>query len=142
MIGNTEIGTIGIVHPVVGKKIDKKASIVFAEIDMSEFTEAENAAIVYEEPSKFPPIDYDLSLEIPSGVFYSNLEESWKNEGGAILKNTKIVDTYDTETVHSITVRFEFSSNERTLSSNEVQEIIDKVIANLEKLGVKLRNAV
>ena len=141
MIGDTEIGTIGIVHPVVGKKIDKKASIVFAEIDMSEFTEAENAAIVYEEPSKFPPIDYDISLEIPSGVFYSDLSESWKNEGGAILKNTKIVDTYDTETVHSITVRFEFSSNERTLSSNEVQEIIDKVIANLEKLGVKLRNA-
>lgn len=141
MIGNTEIGTIGIVHPVVGKKIDKKAGIVFAEIDMSEFTQAENAAIVYEEPSKFPPIDYDISLEIPSGVFYSDLEESWKNEGGAILKNTKIVDTYDTETVHSITVRFEFSSNERTLSSNEVQEIIDKVIANLEKLGVKLRNA-
>ena len=141
MIGNREIGTIGIVHPVVGKKIDKKACIVFAEIDMSEFTEAENAAIVYEEPSKFPPIDYDISLEIPSGVFYSDLAESWKNEGGAILKNTRIVDTYDTDTVHSITVRFEFSSNERTLSSNEVQEIIDKVIANLEKLGVKLRNA-
>ena len=141
MIGEKEIGTIGIVHPVVGKKIDKKASIVFAEIDMSEFTNAENAAIVYEEPSKFPPIDYDLSLEIPSGVFYSDLAQSWKNEGGAILKNTKIVDTYDTATVHSITVRFEFSSNERTLSSNEVQEIIDKVIANLEKLGVKLRNA-
>ena len=141
MIGDKEIGTIGIVHPVVGKKIDKKASIVFAELDMSEFTQAENAAIVYEEPSKFPPIDYDLSLEIPSGVFYSDLSESWKNEGGAILKNTKIVDTYDTETVHSITVRFEFSSSERTLSSNEVQEIIDKVIANLERLGVKLRNA-
>ncbi|MGN0502723.1 MAG: phenylalanine--tRNA ligase subunit beta [Ruminococcus sp.] len=141
MIGDKEIGTIGVVHPVVGKKIDKKASIVFAEIDMSEFTNAENAAIVYEEPSKFPPIDYDISLEIPSGVFYADLAESWKNEGCAILKNTKIVDTYDTETVHSITVRFEFSSNERTLSSNEVQEIIDKVIANLEKLGVKLRNA-
>lgn len=141
MIGDREIGTIGIVHPVVGKKIDKKAGIVFAEIDMSEFTEAENAAIIYEEPSKFPPIDYDISLEIPSGVFYSDLAESWENEGCAILKNTKIVDTYDTDTVHSITVRFEFSSNERTLSSNEVQEIIDKVIANLEKLGVKLRNA-
>ena len=141
MIGEKEIGTIGVVHPVVGKKIDKKASIVFAEIDMSEFTQAENAAIVYEEPSKFPPIDYDLSLEIPSGVFYADLAESWKDEGGVILKYTKIVDTYDTENVHSITVRFEFSSNERTLSSNEVQEIIDKVIANLEKLGVKLRNA-
>ncbi len=28
------IGKIGIVHPVVGKKLDKKAAIVFAEVDM------------------------------------------------------------------------------------------------------------
>ena len=140
MIDGAEIGTIGIVHPVVGKKIDKKASIVFAEVDMNTFTEAEKSAIVYEEPSKFPPIDYDISLEIPSGIFYSNLMECWKNEGTEILRNTKIVDTYDTETVHSITVRFEFSSNERTLSSAEVQEIMDKIIANLEKIGVNLRN--
>ncbi len=141
MIDGREIGTIGIVHPTVGKRIDKKASIVFAEIDMSEFTEAENGAISYEEPSKFPPIDYDISLDMPEGVFYDSLAQCWKNEGGAILKNTKIVDTYDTDEVHSITVRFEFSSTERTLSSAEVQEIMDKVIANLEKLGVKLRNA-
>ena len=140
MIDGAEIGTIGIVHPVVGKKIDKKASIVFAEVDMNTCTEAEKSAIVYEEPSKFPPIDYDISLEIPSGIFYSNLMECWKNEGTEILRNTKIVDTYDTETVHSITVRFEFSSNERTLSSAEVQEIMDKIIANLEKIGVNLRN--
>ena len=140
MIDGAEIGTIGIVHPVVGKKIDKKANIVFAEVDMNAFTDAEKSAIVYEEPSKFPPIDYDISLEIPSDIFYSDLMECWKNEGTEILRNTRIVDTYDTETVHSITVRFEFSSNERTLSSAEVQEIMDKIISNLEKIGVNLRN--
>ncbi len=141
IIDDAQIGTIGIVHPVVGKKIDKKASIVFAEIDMNVFTDAEKSAIVYEEPSKFPPMDYDISLEIPSGIFYSNLMECWKNEGGEILRSTRIVDTYDTETVHSITVRFQFSSNERTLSSTEVQEIMDKIIANLQKIGVNLRNS-
>lgn len=141
LIGGTEIGKIGIVHPVVGKKIDKKASIVFAEIDVEKFTQAQNNAIVYEEPSKFPTIDYDLSLEIPSGVFYEKLSECWNNLGGEILKNTKIVDTYDTESVHSITVRFEFSSNERTLSSGEVQKVIDSILARLQTLGIKLRNA-
>lgn len=139
-VGDKEIGTIGIVHPVVGKKIDKKANIVFVEIDVTDFSASEAVAIKYEEPSKFPPIDYDLSLEIPTGVLYDNLKECWVGLGTDILKNSKIVDTYDTETVHSITVRFEFSSNERTLSSAEVQEIMDKVIANLDKIGVKLRS--
>lgn len=139
LLDGKEIGTIGIVHPVVGKNIDKKANVVFAEIDMNEFASSNNASIAYEEPSKFPPIDYDISLEIPNGVFYSNLSECWKNEGGEILKNTKIVDTYDTDTIHSITIRFEFSSNERTLSSAEVQKIMDKVIENLKNIGINLR---
>lgn len=139
MLDGKKIGTIGIVHPEVGKKIDKKAGIVFAEVDVNAFSEAKDAGIVYEEPSKFPPIDYDLSLEIPEGTFFDKLTSCWTNEGGNILKNTKIVDTYDTDTVHSITVRFEFSSSERTLSSNEVQAIMDKVIANLNNIGVKLR---
>ncbi len=139
ILDGKEIGRIGIVHPVVGRKIDKKANIVFAEIDVNAFANSKDNGITYEEPSKFPPIDYDLSLELPKGVFYDKLTSCWADEGKEILKNTKIVDTYDTETVHSITIRFEFSSNERTLSSAEVQEIMDRVISNLSSIGVNLR---
>lgn len=139
VLDGTEIGTIGIVHPVISKKIDKKAAIVFAEIDINKFAEVENASISYNEPSKFPVMTYDLSLEIPEGKFFKDLAECWKNEGKEILKGTRIVDTYDTEFIHSMTIRFDFASNERTLSSSEVQEIMDKVIENLAGIGVKLR---
>lgn len=139
LLDGKEIGTIGIAHPTVSKKIDKKASIVFAEIDVNEFSFTDAAAIMYDEPSKFPPMDYDISIEVPDGVFYATLSECWKSVNSDILKNTKIVDTYDTDTVHSITIRFEFSSSERTLSSNEVQSVMDSVIANLADAGVKLR---
>ena len=71
-------------------------------------------------------------------MFFENLKSCWEN-AGEILKNTKIVDTYDSETVHSITVRFEFSSSERTLSSAEVQQIMDGIISKLSDIGVKLR---
>ena len=133
------IGKIGIVHPVVSKKIDKKGNVVFAEIDIQKFAKSENAGISYSEPSKFPPMTYDLSLELKSGTFFSKLAKCWEGLGENILKDTKIVDTYDTDTIHSITIRFEFSSNERTLSSDEVQNIMDKVIDNLKNIGVNLR---
>ena len=139
ILDGREIGTLGIVHPTVQKKIDKKSAIVFAELDMNAFAEAENASICYEEPSKFPPMDYDISVIVPAGVFFSDLKKCWENEGRGILRNTKIVDTYDTELFHSITVRFEFSSAERTLSSAEVQEIMDRIIDNLSGIEVKLR---
>ena len=138
-IDGKAIGKIGIVHPTVGKKIDKKAAIVFAEIDMQAFSDFENASIVYDEPSKFPPMDYDISVVIPKGVLFADMAKCWENEGKGILKSAKIVDSYDTELFHSETIRFVFSSNERTLSSDEVQEIMNKVVANLSEINVNLR---
>ena len=139
LLDGKEIGTIGIVHPVVSRKIDKKSNIVFAEIDMDAFAGVKNASISYDEPSKFPPMDYDISVIVPAGVFFRDLKKCWESEGGEILKSTRIVDTYDTEHFHSITIRFEFSSAERTLSSNEVQEIMNRVIENLKNIDVNLR---
>ncbi len=139
LLDGKTIGTLGIVHPVVSRKIDKKSSIVFAEIDMDAFASVKNASISYEEPSKFPPMDYDISVIVPTGVFFRDLKKCWENEGGEILKSTRIVDTYDTELFHSVTIRFEFSSAERTLSSGEVQEIMNRVIENLKAIDVNLR---
>lgn len=139
LIDGKVVGTMGILHPSVLKKIDKKSNIVFAEIDMSAFTETETAPIVYDEPSKFPSMTYDISVEIPAGVLFEDLAKCWQEEGTKLLKSTRIVDTYDTDEIHSITIRFEFSSSERTLSTAEIQEIMDKVIANLSAIGVKLR---
>ncbi len=139
VIDGETIGRIGIVHPVISKKIDKKGNIVFAEIDVEKFANAADAGIAYSEPSKFPPMTYDLSLELKPDMMFSVLKGCWETLKLNILKGVKIVDTYDTDTIHSITVRFEFSSNERTLSSNEVQEIMDKIIQNLSDKGVNLR---
>ncbi len=138
-IDGMEIGTMGIVHPAVMKKLDKKAGVVFAELDMDIFTEASTDALIYDEPSKFPAMTYDLSVELPAGMFFDTLSTAWKNEDNGLLKSVKIVDTYDTDTVHSITVRFEFSSTVRTLSGEEIGAIMDKVMANMQSLGVTLR---
>lgn len=138
-IDGREIGTIGIVHPTVSKKIDKKSSIVFAELDIENYSSANADSIMYNEPSKYPPMDYDISLELPDGILYERLSKCWTCVDNDILKNTKIVDTYDTDTVHSVTIRFEFSSHDKTLSSAEVQSVMDKVISNLADIGVKLR---
>ena len=134
------IGKIGIVHPVVSKKIDKKANIVFAEIDIEKFAEVSNDSITYSEPSKFPTMTYDLSLELSPDILFSQLKKAWVGLADDILKRVSIVDTYDTELIHSITIRFEFESNERTLESTEVQEIMEKIIDNLANIDVSLRS--
>ena len=139
ILDGTDIGYIGMVHPTVGKNIDKKGNIVFAEIDVEKLAAVPTNAIVYDEPSKYPSMEYDLSLDIPHGVIFSDLRTSWAEDGTELLKNVSVIDTYDTDEVHRITIRLEFGSSERTLSSAEVQEIVDKVTSNLAKTGVTIK---
>ncbi|MBR5262667.1 MAG: phenylalanine--tRNA ligase subunit beta, partial [Clostridia bacterium] len=102
ILGGKEIGKIGIVHPVVSKKVDKKANIVFAEIDVTDFAETASAEIKYAEPSKFPGIEIDLSFVTEK---YAPIGEAIKNANCSLIKGAEVVDLYRDENGKSITVR-------------------------------------
>ena len=46
------------------KNIDKKAAIVFAEIDTEALASIAPAPIVYREPSRFPGMEQDLTFVV------------------------------------------------------------------------------
>ncbi|MGN1420053.1 MAG: phenylalanine--tRNA ligase subunit beta [Eubacterium sp.] len=134
-LGNS-IGRIGIVHPVISKKIDKKASIVFAEIDVKAFAEIENASIVYEEPSKYPGMDIDLSFVSDK---FEPIKRAIEDAKSNLVKKVSVVDTYSDDNAKSITTRITFAHPEKTLTREEVMEIVDKVVASLEEKGISLK---
>ena len=137
-LGGKKIGVLCTLHPSNLKKVDKNAAVVCIEIDMDDFKNAEISPLKFNEPSKFPGVDYDLSL-VTNGKKYSEISSAWEKENIAELDSVKLVDTYELEGEMSITLRFAFSSAERTLSMEEIQQHIDKIIANLTSLGVTLR---
>lgn len=130
------IGEIGIVHPVVSKKIDKKASVVFAEIDMKSFAEIVNASISYEEPSKYPEMEVDLSFVTDK---FAPIKKAIDDTGSELVKKIAVVDTYSDENSKSITTRITFSHPEKTLTREEVSVVVDRVIASLEAMNIVLK---
>ncbi|MDE5985146.1 MAG: phenylalanine--tRNA ligase subunit beta [Eubacterium sp.] len=131
-----ELGVIGIVHPVVSKKIDKKAAIVFAELDVKAFAELSNDSISYEEPSKFPAIEIDLSFVSDKFAPIANAIENAKS---TLVKKVEVVDTYADENAKSITTRITFSHPEKTLTREEVMNIVDGIVAGLKEKGIALK---
>lgn len=131
------LGFITVVHPSVQSKVDKKAVIVAAELDMDAFSALSASVIRYDEPSKFPGIDIDLSLVVSDTQTYSALSAAWANVT-PLLKSVSLIDSYS-GAVKSITLRFTFSSMEKTLSKAEVQGHVDTIVENLGRLGVTLR---
>ena len=118
-----EIGEIGIVHPLVLKKLDKKANVVFAEIDVKTFAEIESAGIAYEEVSKYPEIEIDLSFISDK---FEPIAKAIEQAKCSLIKKTKVVDTYTDEKSKSITVRITFAHTERTLTREEVTKEIGR----------------
>jgi len=131
-----EIGEIGVVHPVVAKNIDKKAAIVYAEIDIALFSGIANKSIQYREPSRFPEMEIDLSFVSDK---FAPIEKAIADQNCALIKNVSVTDIYKDENGKSITTRIVFSHPERTLTREEVTEITDKIIADLANAGIALK---
>ncbi len=134
--GDKLIGEIGIVHPVVAKNIDKKASIVYAEIDLSLFASVTNKSISYEEPSKYPEMEIDLSFVSDK---FSPIADAIKEQNCSLIKKVSVADIYEDENGKSITVRMVFSCPDRTLTREEVMAVADAIIASLETKGIMLK---
>lgn len=137
-----KIGFVSVVHPSVVDKIDKKAAIICAEIDMDLFSAYAGTAVSYAEPSKFPGVEYDLSLLVGKDQPYAEIMAIVDAEKCPLLLGYRPVDEYRDASLgdkRSMTVRFTFGAFDRTLSGQEVQEQIDVLTARFTEAGIALK---
>lgn len=130
------IGEIGVIYPTVSKKIDKKAAIVYAEIDVRDFAEIKSAGISYKEANRFPEMSIDLSFVSEK---FAPVDAAIKSLNCELIKNVSVADIYRDDSGKSITVRILFSHPERTLTGEEVKEVTDKIIDILKAQNINLK---
>lgn len=124
---------------MVQNKIDKRAAVVFADIDIDKFCKINNDSIQYEEPSKFPSIEIDLSF-ISSK--FEPIKKAIQNAQSPLIKSFEVIDIYEgeDENFKSIAVRLTFSDSSRTLTKDEVTKVSDKIVEDLKQNGILLKS--
>ena len=141
-VDGKRIGTLCTLHPTVLEKIDKKCAVACLEISTEEFSATEAALLKYREPSKFPEIDIDVTFNCNiASVVFDELESVARRAAGSILSSVKAVDVYGEGEVSAFTVRFSFVSNERTLTKQELQPVIDAIVSALSEIGLEMKDA-
>ena len=133
------IGYIGRVHPVINKD-----NIFVAELSLTKLTTKSVKPIKYKESSKYPEISKDLAFVVNKTVTSEELLNQIKKSGGRLLSSIDVFDVYEGDNVKadekSIAYSLVFSDPTRTLSDNEVMEVVNKIITDVEsKLDAKLR---
>lgn len=135
------VGYLSALHPAVLSRLDKRAAVIAAEIDMEKLADVRPAAIVYREPSRFPGIDIDLTVATdPSKLHFATVEALIVNAGGEYLSGVTVADVYENEEGgSSVTFRLSFTAADKTLSKAEIQCYIDAVVDALAAEGMKLK---
>ena len=138
MAGGEALGWVCALTPSVLRNIDRKAAVVCGELDMDAFAGLAAGELGYNEPSRFPGIDIDLSVVLPEGMRFADMEPAWRGAGH--LTGVSLIDSFQQAGRRSLTLRFGFSSMEKTLSKEEVQPIVDGIVEKLGAAGAVLRS--
>ena len=120
-----------------------KCEAYVAGIDLPTVTEKATFERGYEGVAKYPAVNRDLSLVMKKDVFVGSLEKVMKEKGGKLLESIQLFDVYEGSQIEegykSVAFSLVFRSPERSLEAAEINKIVDKILKELEKMGVELR---
>ncbi|MCW9706457.1 phenylalanine--tRNA ligase subunit beta [Fodinibius salsisoli] len=99
----------------------------------------------YEPVSKFPSFEFDFAVIVGQSVKAGDLLQSIKKTAGPTLKDLQVFDVFEGESLgeqkKSLAFRLSFLDKNKTLTINDVEPIINKVVDVLEKqYSAKLRS--
>ncbi len=138
------IGYLGEVHPDVldNYSIGDKAYI--AVIDMPHIVEKASFDRKYEGIAKFPAVTRDISMVMEKSVLVGTIEDIIEKRGGKLVESYKLFDIYEGAQIQSgyksVAYSISFRAKDRTLEDKDINPIMEKILKDLNNLGIELRS--
>lgn len=123
MIDNDVVGTLDIVNPKISFNLGKKKAIVCLEIDFDKYLLLTKKDIITKEQSKYPSVYLDYTITTSNEEKYENIEVILNKYIDEYLISYYLNDYYQDKNNNKYTVRFEVGSFEKTLDTNDLNNI-------------------
>ena len=138
-VNGENVGLIGRVTPELCKE-----EVYVMEISLDKLLNKKVGKMKYKELSKFPVVKKDIAVLVNKEVPAQELLKTIKNNGGKLLQESKVFDLYDGKGIpegkKSIAFSVTLGDANKTLTDEEVNKVMEKVIAGLQsKHGAELR---
>ena len=132
------VGIIGRIHP----EISKEPVYVF-EINLDTLLAKKVSKMKFKEISIYPSIKKDIAIILDKNITSDEISKVIKKAGGNLLVNYEMFDVYENASLgnrKSVAYSLTFGSNTKTLTEDEVNPVIEKIVESLEKnLHAELR---
>ena len=139
----TVIGYLGEVHPDVADNYNIGTRAYVAVLDMPEVVARATFDRKYSGIAKFPAVTRDISMVMPKSIMVGQVEEVIEKMGGKYLESYALFDLYEGAQIKqghkSVAYSITFRAQDRTLEDTDVTTAMDKIVKELESMGIELR---
>lgn len=144
-LNGESIAVLGTVKRNVLESFSIKQPVFFICIDWEKLISfTKNQTIVFKPITKFPKVQRDLSIVVDKTIPFAVIENLVKSLQIKKLKNIQLFDVFENEKLgkdkKSFAINFTFLDKEKTLTDDEIEAMMNKIISSLEnKLNALIR---
>ncbi len=112
--------------------LDMPSVIPFADFDRK-----------YTGIAKYPAVARDISMVVPKEILVGQIEDVLAQRGGKMLESYTLFDIYEGSQIlagfKSVAYSITFRAKDHTLTDDEVNATMKKILNGLKGLGIELR---
>jgi len=136
-IDGKEIGFLGEISPRILNNFDIQGKVVLFDIDFEKLIKLASEEHEYKPISRFPSAVRDIAVLVPRFIRVEEVLNEIYEAGGAIIRDIDLFDIYEGEELpggkKNLAFHIIFQAENRTLSSEEIDNAQNKIIKTLEK---------
>ncbi|NEX20304.1 phenylalanine--tRNA ligase subunit beta [Thiorhodococcus mannitoliphagus] len=137
------VGVIGMLHPLLAKKLDLDGDVFLFELDLEPI--AKGVLPKFEKISRFPSIRRDIALVVDASVTFEAVADCVRAAASDLLKDIILFDVYTGENVEtgrkSLALGLILQSSSQTLEDNIIETTVGRIVTSLTtQIGARLRD--
>ncbi len=141
--GGVVCGYLGEVHPAVCDNYDIGVKAYVAVLDMPNIVPFATFDRKFTGVAKYPGVTRDISMVAPKEILAGQIESMIRQRGGKILESCNLFDIYEGEQIKSgyksVAYNIVFRASDRTLTDDDVNAAMKKILNGLSGMGIELR---
>jgi len=136
-LNKRKVATIGLVNTAFAKHFDLKQPVYYAELHWEYLIKKYKPELKVKEISKFPEVRRDLSIVLDTQTTFAEVERIAFATEKKLLQKVNVFDVYTGENLgegkKSYSVSYMLQDANQTLTENEIEGVMEKLIAAYEK---------
>jgi phenylalanyl-tRNA synthetase beta chain len=137
-MGDQEVGTIGRLADSVSAEYKFRQPVFVAELDLTILLDLPETPVRYSPIARYPSVVRDSSFVVSRSTSFDDVKQAIASNAPELCRNAVFVAVYEGTNLpqgkKSLTLRFEYRADDRTLTDNEVDALHEELVGKLRAI--------